>query len=174
MGGCNNLEQVYIPETVTTIGNSAFVACDITDVWFGGSEEDRNEIIINANNTVLSEATWHYNSCNIELDHEHDNACDAECNNCGKIREVPDHVYDDKDDLICNECFAERPAYTPGDLSDDDKINNKDLGLLMQYLNGWDVKINEEAADVNGDGKVNNKDYGLLMQYLNGWDVEFK
>ena len=174
LGGCNNLEQVYIPETVKTIGASAFVACDITDVWFGGSEEDRNEIIINANNTVLSEATWHYNSCNIELDHEHDNACDAECNNCGKIREVPDHVYDDKDDLICNECFAERPAYTPGDLSDDDKINNKDLGLLMQYLNGWDVKINEEAADVNGDGKVNNKDYGLLMQYLNGWDVEFK
>ena len=61
-----------------------------------------------------------------------------------------------------------------GDLSGDEKINNKDLGLLMQKLNGWDIEINIDAADVNGDGKINNKDYGLLMQYLNGWDVEFK
>lgn len=58
-----------------------------------------------------------------------------------------------------------------GNVNSDDSINNKDLGLLMQYLNGWDVDIDIAAADVNGDDGVNNKDYGLLMQYLNGWDV---
>ena len=59
-----------------------------------------------------------------------------------------------------------------GDVNGDGKINNKDLGLLMQYLNSWDVELYLDAADVNGDGKVNNKDLGLLMQYLNSWDVE--
>ncbi len=63
--------------------------------------------------------------------------------------------------------------YVLGDLNDDGPINNKDLGLLMQYLNNWKVDINIDAADVNGDGAVNNKDYGLLMQYLNNWDVDF-
>ncbi len=58
-----------------------------------------------------------------------------------------------------------------GDVNEDEKVNNKDLGVLIQYINGWNVIVNETAADVNGDGKINNKDYGLLMQYINGWDV---
>jgi hypothetical protein len=62
--------------------------------------------------------------------------------------------------------------YIFGDVNDDGKINNKDLGLLQQYVNGWEVVVNEKAADVNGDSKVNNKDLGLLQQYVNGWDVE--
>lgn len=56
-----------------------------------------------------------------------------------------------------------------GDVNADGKINNKDLGLLMQYLNNWDVTISESEADVNNDGKINNKDYGLLMQQINKW-----
>ncbi len=62
--------------------------------------------------------------------------------------------------------------YTPGDVNNDGKVNNKDLGLLQQYLNGWTVTVSEKGADTNGDGKVNNKDLGLLQQYLNGWNVE--
>ena len=64
------------------------------------------------------------------------------------------------------------PSYVCGDVNDDGRINNKDLGLLQQYLNGWEVAVNEQAADVNGDGRANNKDLGRLQQYLNGWDVE--
>lgn len=62
--------------------------------------------------------------------------------------------------------------YLPGDVNNDGKVNNKDLGLLQQYLNGWGVSVNKAGADVTGDGKVNNKDLGLLQQYLNGWKVE--
>lgn len=61
-----------------------------------------------------------------------------------------------------------------GDVNCDGEVNNKDLALLMQYLNDWDVEILLTAADVNADEDVNNKDYALLMQYLNDWDVELK
>ena len=62
----------------------------------------------------------------------------------------------------------------PVDLNNDGKINIRDLGLLQQHLNGWDVTFEESAADLTGDGKINIRDLGLLQQYLNGWDVEFK
>ncbi len=64
--------------------------------------------------------------------------------------------------------------YISGDINADESINNKDLGLLMQHLNDWDVEIVSAATDVNADGSVNNKDYGLLMQYINQWDVTLK
>ena len=64
--------------------------------------------------------------------------------------------------------------YIPGDVNDDDEVNNKDLGVLRRWLNDWDVTIDELAADVNRDGEVNNKDLGILRRYLNDWDVELK
>lgn len=72
------------------------------------------------------------------------------------------------------EPYRYNDSFERGDVTDDGVINNKDLGVLMQYLNGWDVNINTTSSDVNGDEKVNNKDYGILMQYLNGWDVELQ
>ena len=60
----------------------------------------------------------------------------------------------------------------PGDGNGDGKVNNRDLGLLQQYLNEWDVEIDLTVMDVNRDERVNNRDLGLLQQYLNGWDVE--
>lgn len=63
-------------------------------------------------------------------------------------------------------------AVIVGDTTGDGKINVRDLGLLQQSLNGWDMDIDMSAADVTGDGKINVRDLGLLQQYLNGWDVE--
>ena len=116
-------------------------------------------------------------SCNVcsfqreETIHCYDSVCDAHCNECNAERKPP-HVYDNSDDLFCNGCGYERPPYTPGDGNGDGSINIKDLGLLQQYLNGWDVEVSAAAMDVNGDGSINIKDLGLLQQYLNGWDVE--
>lgn len=62
--------------------------------------------------------------------------------------------------------------HIPGDVNGDDVVNNKDLGLLQRYINGWNVDVNVAVADVNGDGNINNKDLGLLQRYINGWDVE--
>lgn len=40
-------------------------------------------------------------------DHTYDNACDGDCNNCGKQRSV-EHTYDDPKDGSCNICGAQR------------------------------------------------------------------
>lgn len=42
--------------------------------------------------------------------HTYDNACDAVCNICDAVRQVPDHVYDHDCDVLCNVCGFERPA----------------------------------------------------------------
>ena len=73
--------------------------------------------------------------------------------------------------ILGKDIIVEAEAVMIGDANGDGRINNKDLGLLMQKLNGWSVEISDAVADVNADGRVNNKDYGLLMQYVNGWDV---
>ena len=62
-------------------------------------------------------------------------------------------------------------AAAMGDLNGDGRINNRDLGLMQQYLNEWDVSVNTDAADTYYDGKLNNRDLAVLQRYLNGWDV---
>ena len=106
-------------------------------------------------------------------DHIYDNACDADCNECEAVREVADHVYDDEYDPDCNECGAIREVVssTPGDLNRDGIVNNRDLALMQQYINKWNVTIDTAAADVNTDGTINNRDLALLQQYINKWDV---
>lgn len=86
------------------------------------------------------------------------------------------HVYDDDYDTDCNACGAIREVETtiPGDANGDGSVNNRDVALLQQYINGWDVTLDEASADANGDGSVNNRDVALLQQYVNGWDVELK
>ena len=145
------LKNILITNSVESIEEYAFYGCNkLTDVWYTGTKEQAESIIISANNQALYNAVWHYNSCDIGTQ----------------------HVYDDDNDLICNICGTGRITPAWGDISGDGKINNKDLGLLMQYLNGWDVEIIDTVADVNNDGKINNKDYGLLMQFINGWELE--
>ncbi len=99
--------------------------------------------------------------------------CGEELSRKSEVLEIdPDaHTYDNYEDTDCNDCGFVRAPFEYGDINGDRVVNNKDLGILMQYLNDWEVTIVRVASDVNVDDKVNNKDYGLLMQYLNDWDV---
>ena len=103
--------------------------------------------------------------------HSYSGACDDTCNECGATRLAAQHVFENSEDDICDQCGYSRKANLPGDVNSDGKVNNKDLAILRQFLNGWDVTLDEIAADVTADGKVNNKDLAILRQFLNGWDV---
>ncbi len=86
----------------------------------------------------------------------------------------PNDVFDadlNNVEFLCTVGTFTLKTFTYGDVNEDDKINIRDLGLIQQYLNNWDVTINLDAADVLADGKINIRDLGLLQQYLNNWDV---
>ena len=89
------------------------------------------------------------------LGHSYDDDLDADCNVCGSIREVPEKPVD----------------IVYGDANGDGEVNNIDMAMLQQYINQWEVTLNEVTADANGDGEINNIDVALLQQYINQWDV---
>ncbi len=69
------------------------------------------------------------------------------------------------------EVAREKLPISYGDVNADNKINGKDCAILMQYINGWNVKIELESSDVNADGKINNKDFVIIVRYINNWDI---
>ena len=94
---------------------------------------------------------------------------EAVLNFCGSGTEVAEDVYVDDILLVQVETPEEEIHY--GDANGDGTVNNRDVALLQQYINKWDVTLDEVAADANGDGTVNNRDVALLQQYINKWDV---
>ena len=64
---CTSLEYVSIPATVTQIGYEAFKDCDsLKTVYFGGSQDDWNRIVIENGNEILSQAEILFQNRNID------------------------------------------------------------------------------------------------------------
>ena len=58
---CSSLITVTISNSVTSIANYAFYGCSaLTDVYYGGTEEERANMTIGTYNDPLLNATWHY------------------------------------------------------------------------------------------------------------------
>ncbi len=75
-GNCTSLTSVTIPDSVTSIGDNAFYNCtSLSDVYYGGTEDDWGNISIGSSNSCLTNATIHY--------HEHKLRYDGVCVYCG-------------------------------------------------------------------------------------------
>lgn len=163
---CEDLTDVKFPDSLLTIGNSAFIGCsslvDITlpdnlavvdDYAFYSCSNLASVTIPLSVETIGENAFMGCSDLTIK------GYTNSYAKEYARKNGIPFVALD-------------APEYIVGDINTDGDINNKDLGVLMQYLNGWQVEIKFDAADVNMDVTINNKDYGLLMQYVNGWDVE--
>jgi hypothetical protein len=54
--------RIVIPDSVTSIGNSAFWYCSsLRDVYYTGRKEDWNIIPVGTGNQILTDAIIHYN-----------------------------------------------------------------------------------------------------------------
>ena len=66
--------------------------------------------------------------------------------------------------------------YTPGDIYNDNRVNNKDATYLLRYLAGWEIEDLEnivvQALDTDGSGFVDEYDATHLLRYLVGWGNE--
>ena len=137
-----------------------------------GNVDDTHSVLPLHNWCVL------FNKTITELGHFHswntvtpnDNDTHHYCCDCGAVEVLP-HQFDDDTDAICNECGFVREVTSYGDANGDGAVNNRDLAMMQQYINGWKVIVDEDACDVNVDGAINNRDLALLQQYINGWDV---
>ena len=67
--GCSPIKTISIADTVTNIGSSAFSSCDnLIDVYYNGTADDWEAIIIGTSNDKLNNATKHYFAYIILLD----------------------------------------------------------------------------------------------------------
>lgn len=125
---CSELIAVTIPKSITNIPDEAFIGCDsLTDIYYGGTERDRENIAIGKSNNPLLNATWHYNySPSIPGDANGDGAV-------GVVDIALLQRYLNGWDVTVQDAVC--------DVNADGEIDNKDLVLLTRYLNGWDVEL---------------------------------
>ena len=138
---CSNLTKIILPVTIDNINDDAFENCSkLTDVWYTGSQTDRESIVIGKGNYYLTNAIWHYDSCPVGAPHSYDNDCDETCNGCGKIRTVSGHSYDNTCDTICNICNETRETSHTYDNSCDTQCNICNNSRTISHTYGeWNV-----------------------------------
>ena len=149
----SGVKVVYIPKEITLIKNGAFDETEINYVYYGGSEADKENLIILPNNDSLNSATWVYNATGLP-ECEYDNACDTDCNICEAEREIT-HNYQSaynaaghfEECTICGDIgFGEPHAF------DNDCDTNCDCGYVRKVTHSYGQYVYNNDATTQKDG----------------------
>ncbi len=122
--GCDGLVEITIPDSVRSIGDYAFWECgSLTDVYYGGNQEQWNRVIIGTHNGDLIDAEKHFSGNPHTHFYTSYISVQPTCTENGRIiytcscedsySEViyaSGHTYGD--DGICDNCNYEKPAET--------------------------------------------------------------
>ncbi len=133
--------SIYLPKSVKS-ATSLTSFPNLTNVWYGGSEEEKNLYFDNYND---EDYIWHFNTCKVN-EHQYTNDCDTVCNNCEWERTVT-HNYTGE---VCADCeFVKGITFEEIDGEIKIKqINTKYTECLVipEYINNLPVTIIGESV----------------------------
>ena len=120
--GCDRLTSVTFGNSVTAIGAGVLSLCaNLTDIYYNGTEAERDNIAIGESNDELLGATWH---CAAPTSIPGDADGNGKVNNrdLGRMQQ-----YINEWEVVIDTEAA--------DMDGNGRINNRDLGLLQRQLN---------------------------------------
>lgn len=187
-GARGRITTVVIESGVTGIGKNAFAYCTaLTDVYYDGTEAERNAISINSGNTPLTGATWHYSETGTSITSDEvevligkavsgDIVVTVTANGVTLV-ENEDYTLTstEVDGMIsvtlkgCGDYIGNATKtldHTPGDMDGRDGVTILDVLALLKAVAG--ITDKPAHADVNGDGDVTILDVLALLKYVAG------
>ena len=152
----DNLLSITIPNSVKTIGSSAFIGCNsLKNVFYRGNETNKNSISIGYNNSPLTSAVWYYNGCIGSSEHTYTNKCDDICNICDFKRIDTPHLYNNVCDAICNLCSEERIPPHSYDTTYDLECNLcRNIRVASGKTGDCCWSLNGTILTISGNGKM--------------------
>ena len=137
-GGCTSLTSITIPDSIFLISDLAFNGCDsLTDVYYSGTEEEWNEVIIRPNNEPLENATIHFESSG-------SSTVSGDINSDGKFS-VADALA--LESYLLGNKNANVKDWKAGDVSADGKLDVFDLCVMKKML----TDITAQEVTLRGD-----------------------
>ena len=159
---CSQLQKIDMPKSIINIGPYAFSSCkNLSDIWYQGSENDREEMEIDSSNSLLTGANWRYNTCEKHL---YKFGCDLSCENCEWNRSVEihgnlKHNFIINDGCTCDECGYSKKATIP-------ELQSKISGTITLVNKvGMEYSINGETwQDSNVFGGLSSEATYIVYQ----------
>lgn len=163
--GAKNGSQDVMKETAV---KNISVSCAVHSfgAWNTDASEHRRTCTV-CGTEVKGLHTWDAGTITSDPTCTHQGTAVYTCTQCGDSKTQPLPVVEhDYADGVCQWCNGEDPNYVPpvpGNLNDDDVVDNQDVELLLWYTLFPEEYTIPVSADFNHDGTTNNEDVEYLL-----------
>lgn len=82
------------------------------------------------------------------------------------------HIDERFDILVSTNTVKDCEIFLKRDINHDGVFNGYEMIILVRYLAGWNVTVNEEYFDLNGDGGISAYEVIMYSRYFAGWRVD--